>query len=109
MRRKLIGGDPTPQFQFYVSSDGYGVFVDTARFATFYTGNVAPLNRATQTENNEVQTSTSELYRARVQRVKTMQRRRCASGQGGGRVRIRWASHAGAVRILSCFPINLSN
>jgi alpha-D-xyloside xylohydrolase len=28
---------------FFVSSQGYGVFVDTARFAAFYTGNVAPV------------------------------------------------------------------
>ena len=27
---------------FYVSSAGYGVFVNTARYASFYTGNVAP-------------------------------------------------------------------
>lgn len=57
---------------FYVSSKGYGVFVDTARFASFYTGNVAPVRDSAETGGGEVQTSTSELYRARTLRVKTM-------------------------------------
>jgi len=30
---------------FYVSSNGFGVFVDTARFASFYTGNVDPTSK----------------------------------------------------------------
>lgn len=33
---------PSP---FYVSSRGYGVYVDTARYASFYTGNVEPVTR----------------------------------------------------------------
>jgi alpha-D-xyloside xylohydrolase len=58
---------------FYVSSEGYGVFVDTARFASFYTGNVAPETGPEEKgSGGEAQTSTAELYRARVQRVKTM-------------------------------------
>jgi len=57
---------------FYVSSLGYGVFVDTARFASFYTGNVAPARSLVETRGGEVQTSTDELYRARTQRVRTM-------------------------------------
>lgn len=36
-------GESHAPVPFYVSSQGYGVFVDTARFATFYTGNVAPV------------------------------------------------------------------
>jgi alpha-D-xyloside xylohydrolase len=56
---------------FYVSSQGYGVFVDTARFASFYTGNVAPLD-TTNTDNTGLKTSTTDLYRAREQRTKTM-------------------------------------
>lgn len=30
---------------FYVSSNGFGVFVDTARFASFYAGNLDPVTR----------------------------------------------------------------
>ncbi|HEU5397162.1 MAG TPA: TIM-barrel domain-containing protein, partial [Verrucomicrobiae bacterium] len=56
---------------FFVSSQGYGVFVDTARFASFYTGNVSPTGTATE-NNNDIQTSTSALYGARDQRVKTL-------------------------------------
>lgn len=58
---------------FYVSSKGYGVFVDTARFATFSTGNVSPAGDTVVTGGDAgVQTSTTELYRARPQRVKSM-------------------------------------
>ena len=34
-------GESHAPVPFYCSSGGYGVFVDTARFASFYTGNVA--------------------------------------------------------------------
>lgn len=37
-------GESHAPIPFYVSSQGYGVFVDTARFATFYTGNVSPVD-----------------------------------------------------------------
>lgn len=37
---------PSP---FYVSSEGYGVFVDTARFASFYTGDIAPVGATNKT------------------------------------------------------------
>ena len=57
---------------FYVSSQGYGVFVDTARFASFYTGDVAPVRSMAEDGGGEAQSSTDELYRARTQRVKTM-------------------------------------
>jgi alpha-D-xyloside xylohydrolase len=57
---------------FYVSSQGYGVFVDTARFASFYTGNVSPVDAPVDNSNGAIQTSTSELYRAREQHLKTM-------------------------------------
>ncbi len=33
---------------FYVSSNGFGVFVDTARFASFYAGNVDPVTQQHQ-------------------------------------------------------------
>jgi alpha-D-xyloside xylohydrolase len=57
---------------FYVSSKGYGVFVDTARFASFYTGDVAPARGGPESGGGEARSSTAELYRARVSRVKTM-------------------------------------
>jgi len=65
-------GESHAPVPFYVSTEGYGVFVDTARFASFYTGDVAPVREVAETEGGGVQTSTTELYRARVQRVKTM-------------------------------------
>ncbi len=57
---------------FYVSSQGYGVFVDTARFASFYAGNVSPVGSPAETNKGEIQTSTTELYRARTQNTKAM-------------------------------------
>lgn len=65
-------GESHAPVPFYVSTEGYGVFVDTARFASFYTGDVSPVRDAPETGGGGVQTSTTELYRARVQRVKTM-------------------------------------
>lgn len=41
-------GESHAPVPFYCSSRGYGVFVDTARFASFYTGNVAPKPGAKQ-------------------------------------------------------------
>jgi alpha-D-xyloside xylohydrolase len=64
-------GESHAPVPFYVSSQGYGVFVDTARFASFYTGNVAPLD-TTNTDGAGLQTTTAELYRARDQKAKTM-------------------------------------
>lgn len=53
---------------FYVSTKGYGVYVDTARFATFSVGNV---DRAGDPEAKEktgkVATSTEELYGKRAE------------------------------------------
>ncbi len=57
---------------FYVSTRGYGVFVDTARFASFYTGNLAPAQDVVETDAGKISTSTAELYRAREPRMKTM-------------------------------------
>src|ERR1700722_6126604 len=50
---------------FYVSSRGCGVFVDTARFASFYTGNVSPAENNSEPDSSGVATSEMELYRAR--------------------------------------------
>ena len=57
---------------FYVSSAGYGLFVDTARFVTFYTGDVTPAGGKAEMAGGGAQTSTEELYKARAQSVKTM-------------------------------------
>ena len=65
-------GESHAPVPFYVSSRGYGVFVDTARYASFYTGNDSPLDDQAETGGGQAQTSTTELYRARPQRVKTM-------------------------------------
>ena len=37
---------------FYVSTQGYGVFVDTARFASFFTGDVAPVHAVAEKPNH---------------------------------------------------------
>lgn len=65
-------GESHAPVPFYVSSKGYGVFVDTARFASFYVGNVSPAGGTGEEEQNGVQTSTTALYQSRAQRVKTM-------------------------------------
>jgi alpha-D-xyloside xylohydrolase len=57
---------------FYVSTHGYGVLVDTARFASFYTGNISASEEAAEPGTSTVATSTAELYRARAPRDKTM-------------------------------------
>jgi alpha-D-xyloside xylohydrolase len=41
---------------FYVSSQGYGVFVDTVRFASFYTGNVSPVGAKAKDGNPAAKT-----------------------------------------------------
>ncbi len=50
-------GDSHAPVPFYLSTAGYGVLIDTARYATFYCG-CAP----EQASNEEVRTSTDELY-----------------------------------------------
>jgi len=58
---------------FYVSTSGYGVYVDTARYASFYTGNVSPLRRkGASGGDGKAATDTDELYKARELNVKTM-------------------------------------
>ncbi len=60
---------------FYVSSRGYGVYVDTARYAWIYTGNVAPIAYSDMDETHgaaQPALSTRELYRPRQTSHKTM-------------------------------------
>lgn len=59
-------GDSHAPVPFFVSSRGYGVLVDTARFATFYFG--THVRRGTTTNDTDargVATDTAELYAAR--------------------------------------------
>ncbi|HEY1790253.1 MAG TPA: hypothetical protein VGJ73_19060, partial [Verrucomicrobiae bacterium] len=65
-------GESHAPVPFYVSSRGYGVFVDTARFASFYTGDVAPVKTAKAAGNSIAKTSTADLYRPQEQQNKTM-------------------------------------
>jgi alpha-D-xyloside xylohydrolase len=52
---------------FYVSTAGYGVYVDTSRYASFYTGNLQPAayNNGAKPERSTVADNTADLYRAR--------------------------------------------
>ena len=65
-------GESHAPVPFYVSSKGYGIFVDTARFASFYTGDVSPANAKAGAGVEGLQTTTEDLYRARAQAEKTM-------------------------------------
>jgi alpha-D-xyloside xylohydrolase len=65
-------GESHAPVPFYVSSAGYGLFVDTARFVTFYTGDVTPAGNNAETKGEGAQTSVEDLYRARTQHTKTM-------------------------------------
>lgn len=67
-------GESHAPVPFYVSTHGYGVFVDTARFASFYTGNVSPVQDPGEAgaDSDALQTSTTELYKARAQKFRSM-------------------------------------
>jgi len=65
-------GESHAPVPLYISSQGYGVFVDTARFASFYTGDVAPVSDGAASSGGGLNASTAELYRARTQPVKIM-------------------------------------
>ena len=73
-RQKLIpsdnpeveGGPSHAPVPFYVSTEGYGVFVDTARYASFNIGNTSPLETATAAAAGGVALSTEDLYKART-------------------------------------------
>ncbi|HSY16795.1 MAG TPA: TIM-barrel domain-containing protein [Candidatus Acidoferrales bacterium] len=65
-------GESHAPVPFYVSSRGYGVFVDTARYASFYTGNASPAGAMAETENGVAIQSVAELYRPQEKQNKTM-------------------------------------
>ncbi len=61
-------GDSHAPVPFYVSTRGYGVYVDTARWAQFYCGDLQPspaVRPAGDGKTGPVATSTAELYRPR--------------------------------------------
>ncbi|MDF2543288.1 MAG: glycoside hydrolase [Herbinix sp.] len=59
-------GDTHAPVPFYVSTKGYGVFVDTARYVSFYCGSSVKLKQehaVTQPQGNyKIKTTTEELY-----------------------------------------------
>ena len=58
-------GDSHAPVPFYVSTDGYGVYVDTARYASFYSGNVAPVGTRSATGGGGAAAdNTADLYRS---------------------------------------------
>ncbi len=65
-------GESHAPVPFYVSSRGYGVFVDTARFASFYTGNVSLVDAAEETGNGVAKSSVAGLYRPQKRQNRIM-------------------------------------
>ncbi len=57
------GHAPAP---FYVSTKGYGIFVDTLRYARFYCANLEKVGAPSASDGNwDVKTDVNELYQAR--------------------------------------------
>ncbi|MCW3058192.1 MAG: glycoside hydrolase, family 31 [Capsulimonas sp.] len=66
-------GDSHAPVPFYVSTEGYGVYMDTARYASFYSGNVAPTAvRGATGAGGGPADNTQDLYRQRTLSAKTM-------------------------------------
>lgn len=63
----LDQGDSHAPVPFYLSTRGYGIFVDTARYATFYVGTHAPIagvaERVRQ-KGSDLKLAVEELYRS---------------------------------------------
>ena len=59
-------GDSHAPVPFFISTKGYGIFVDTARHAEFYFGSSALLSVIDTATNSKVMTSESELYETRI-------------------------------------------
>jgi alpha-D-xyloside xylohydrolase len=71
----LDGGPSHSPVPFYVSTDGYGVFVDTARYARFNIGNTSPLQTDTDAKAGAaggIALTTEDLYKARTLAQRTM-------------------------------------
>ncbi len=59
---KADAGDSHAPVPFFVSTKGYGVFIDTARYVTFYFGSSAKKSRNTDLANRGAKGSVEELY-----------------------------------------------
>lgn len=59
-------GDSHAPVPFFISTKGYGIFVDTARHAEFYFGSSALLSVIDTASNTKVMTSEAELYETRI-------------------------------------------
>ena len=55
-------GDSHAPVPFFVSTAGYGIYVDTARYAEFYFGSSALLKQEKSVSNNNLMDSVEELY-----------------------------------------------
>ena len=62
-------GDSHAPVPFFVSTAGYGIYVDTARYAEFYFGSSSLLGTAAGKGHEVIGTSTDELYRTEKQGV----------------------------------------
>ena len=59
-------GDTHAPVPFFVTNKGYGVYIDTARYAELYFGAQKPGDSFAPDENDTVKLSTDELYAARM-------------------------------------------
>jgi alpha-D-xyloside xylohydrolase len=71
---EVEGGPSHAPVPFYVSTSGYGVFIDTARYTTFRAGTTSPRESAVAAGETGagVATSTEELYRSRKLKERQM-------------------------------------
>lgn len=53
--------DSHASIPFYLSNNGYGVYVDTARYATFYTGDASPRGREAETKEGFAKTMVADV------------------------------------------------
>jgi alpha-D-xyloside xylohydrolase len=65
-------GESHAPVPFFVSTRGYGVFIDSARAVSLRAGDVVPADFKDETGSSGIATSTTELYRARATARKTI-------------------------------------
>ncbi len=61
-------GDSHAPVPFFVSTKGYGVYVDTARFAEFYLGSSKPLESIQKSGTADIATTEEALYKTRTEK-----------------------------------------
>lgn len=64
-------GDSHAPVPLYFSTKGYGIYIDTARYATFYIGCTQRLSEQIIPAQNEIKLSTDELYANRLNENKS--------------------------------------